>query len=78
MIMEHDTVDFTMNRNKPLSIDEWRRFLYEYVQLPSVAEQEVEKLTEKLATYSKNVDDFLELTERQLVKVAHICVCCNS
>ena len=56
-----------MNHTKVLCADEWSMFLRDEVQLPIVAHDEIEKLANKLAHDSQTIDDFVQLTEQQLV-----------
>ena len=58
-----------MDRTKALSTDEWSTFLQNDVQLPIAARDEIDNLAEELARRSRCIDDFLQLTEQQLVKL---------
>ncbi len=65
----------TMDRTKPLSMNEWFEFLHDDVQLPMIAEQETKELARKLADRSKNINEFIQLSEKQLVKLPLFTVC---
>ena len=54
---------------KVLSANEWSMFLQDEIQLPIVARDEIENLAEELARRSRCIDDFIQLTEQQLVKL---------
>ncbi len=59
----------TIDRTKPLSMNEWFEFLRDDVQLPMIAEQEIKNLARNLVDRSKNINDFIQLSEKQLVKL---------
>lgn len=59
----------TMDRTRPLSMNEWFEFLRDDIQLPTIAEQEAKKLARNLTDRSKTINDFIQLSEKQLVKL---------
>ncbi len=65
----------TMDRTRPLSMNEWFEFLRDDVQLPIIAEQETKKLARNLADRSKTINDFIQLSEKQLVNFSLFSVC---
>jgi hypothetical protein len=60
----------TMDRTRPLFVNEWLEFLRDDVQLPMIAQQEIKKLATKLADRSKSINDFIQLSEKQLVNLS--------
>jgi hypothetical protein len=50
-------------------MNEWFEFLRDDIQLPTIAEQEAKKLARNLTDRSKTINDFIQLSEKQLVKL---------